>query len=131
MCGKKAELSFKEFVKHKVPCITATDDGSAGAKGFVTEALANWLDEHNDECEKMVIYGCGPEAMLGRVAEIANQWEIDCQVSMEQRMACGFGLCQSCAVECQTGDEQRVYKMCCQDGPVFDAKEVVFNPEGI
>jgi len=65
--------------------------------------------------------------MLASVAQIATEKNIDCQVSMERRMACGIGLCQSCAVECAVdGSNETVYKMCCQDGPVFDAKEVVF-----
>jgi dihydroorotate dehydrogenase electron transfer subunit len=76
----------------------------------------------------MIIYSCGPEKMLAKVTEIAIEREIDCQVSMEQMMACGFGVCQSCAVECKASDAGKtVYKLCCKDGPVFDAKEVVFN----
>jgi len=65
--------------------------------------------------------------MLAGLAHVASDMNIDCQVSMERRMACGIGLCQSCAVECRAdGAEETIYKMCCQDGPVFDAKEVVF-----
>jgi len=65
--------------------------------------------------------------MLARVAEIAEYKKIDCQVSMERVMACGIGLCQSCAVECKVnGSNETVYKMCCKDGPVFDSKEVIF-----
>jgi dihydroorotate dehydrogenase electron transfer subunit len=65
--------------------------------------------------------------MLAAVTKIANDKNIDCQVSMERRMACGIGLCQSCAVECKVnGSNETIYKMCCQDGPVLDAREVVF-----
>jgi hypothetical protein len=47
---------------------------------------------------------------------------------MERRMACGIGLCQSCAVECRVdGSAETIYKLCCQDGPVFDARTVIFN----
>jgi dihydroorotate dehydrogenase electron transfer subunit len=61
------------------------------------------------------------------VAEIAEKYKVDCQVSMERAMACGFGVCQSCAVECKTaGSNETIYKLCCKDGPVFDCKEVVF-----
>jgi dihydroorotate dehydrogenase electron transfer subunit len=50
-----------------------------------------------------------------------------CQVSIERMMACGIGLCQSCAVECKTADsEETVYKLCCEDGPVFDSEEIVW-----
>jgi dihydroorotate dehydrogenase electron transfer subunit len=65
--------------------------------------------------------------MLARVAEIVKEKKIECQVSMERRMACGFGVCQSCAVECRVSDSnETIYKLCCEDGPVFDAREVVF-----
>jgi dihydroorotate dehydrogenase electron transfer subunit len=65
--------------------------------------------------------------MLARVAEIAKDKNIDCQLSMERRMACGIGLCQSCAVECKVNNSnETIYKMCCKDGPAFDAREVVF-----
>jgi dihydroorotate dehydrogenase electron transfer subunit len=85
------------------------------------------LGQSDLAAKDIVIYSCGPEAMLAKVAEIAKDKNIDCQVSMERRMACGIGLCQSCAVECRlNGSSETVYKMCCKDGPVFDSREVVF-----
>ena len=75
----------------------------------------------------MIICGCGPEPMLAKLAQIAKDKNIDCQISMERRMACGIGLCQSCAVECRVdGSSETIYKLCCENGPVFNAKEVVF-----
>jgi dihydroorotate dehydrogenase electron transfer subunit len=103
------------------------DDGSAGYHGLVTDCLCEWLEQSGKICSEMIICACGPEAMLAATARLAVERDIDCQVSMERRMACGIGLCQSCAVECKTpGSNESIYKMCCQDGPVFDAKEVVF-----
>jgi dihydroorotate dehydrogenase electron transfer subunit len=65
--------------------------------------------------------------MLAKIAKIAERKRIDCQVSMERRMACGFGVCQSCAVECRVaGTNETAYKLCCEDGPVFEAAAVVF-----
>ena len=119
-------LHLPEFAKWGAASLIATDDGSAGYWGFVTERLSEWLDGCGEAAEEMVIYGCGPEVMLGKVAEIAGERGIECQVSMERMMACGIGLCQSCAVECKTGGET-VYKMCCKDGPVFDGKEIAFG----
>lgn len=117
------------FAKFGIPSIVATDDGSAGRSGLVTECLVQWLDENADRPrEEIIVYACGPERMLAAVAQIANEKNIACQVSMERRMACGIGLCQSCAIECRVPDsEETVYKLCCQDGPVFDAKDVVFH----
>lgn len=124
-------LSVPTFASLGVPSMVATDDGSAGHRGSVTECLSQWLHENASRQRKeMIVYACGPERMLQAVARIANEKNIDCQVSMERRMACGIGLCQSCAIECcAQGSSETVYKLCCQDGPVFDAKEVVFGKE--
>jgi len=120
-------FSLREFAGYGIESQVATDDGSAGYHGFVSNCLAEWLGQTDLAAKDIVIYSCGPEAMLAKVAEIAKEKNIDCQVSMERRMACGIGLCQSCAVECRVnGSNETVYKMCCKDGPVFDSKEVVF-----
>jgi len=117
-----------EFAKAGAESHIATDDGSAGFRGFVTECLTDWLKANKPAPDETIIYSCGPEPMLAEVARLAAQYEIDCQVSMERMMACGIGLCQSCAVECKVGGKDKtVYKLCCKDGPVFDAREVVFE----
>ena len=121
-------FSLPEFAKYGVESLMATDDGSAGFAGPVTDCLLEWLGRHKSAGKDMVIYSCGPEAMLARVVEIAKQKNIDCQVSMERRMACGISLCQSCAVKCKTaGSNETFYKLCCQDGPVFDGLEVAWG----
>ena len=121
-------LCLNEFSKSATKSIVATDDGSAGFRGFVTGAMENWLDSCKAEMKDIIIYCCGPEVMLAAMAKIAEKRGIDCQVSMERRMACGIGLCQSCAVECRKeGTDETFYKMCCKDGPVFDSREVVFT----
>ena len=123
--------SIPAFAKFGISSAVATDDGSAGYWGFITDRLARWLDEQKDWSPAgTILYACGPEPMLAAVARVAAERGIDCQVSMERRMACGIGLCQSCAVECRVeGSQETVYKLCCQDGPVFDAREVVFGEE--
>ncbi len=120
-------FSLPVFAKYGIQSVVATDDGSAGHHGLVTDCLSEWLGGPDLASESMIIYSCGPEVMLARVAEIAKEKKIDCQVSMERRMACGFGVCQSCAVECRVSDSsETIYKLCCEDGPVFDGMEVVF-----
>ncbi len=105
----------------------ATDDGTRGHRGFVTECLEQWLADHRDLAPKdLILYGCGPEPMLAQVARIAETHDIDCQVSLERQMACGFGVCQACAVECKAPEGRTVYRLCCEDGPVMDARQVVF-----
>ncbi|MBW8042106.1 MAG: dihydroorotate dehydrogenase electron transfer subunit [Planctomycetes bacterium] len=124
------QLGFwlREFARYGVESLVATDDGSSGFAGPVTDCLLEWLGKSDSACESMVIYSCGPEAMLARVAKIAKEKNIDCQVSMERRMACGIGICQSCAVECKTDRPgESIYKMCCTDGPVFNSKTIVFH----
>lgn len=122
---KKTHLS--EFSKCDVPSYIATDDGSTGYKGFVTEAVRKYIDENNPDPVSTIIYTCGPEAMLASVAKLADEYAIDCQVSTERMMACGIGLCQSCAVEIHPpGESETQYKLCCKNGPIFDSRELVF-----
>ncbi len=120
-------FSLKEFGKYGIESLVATEDGSAGHQGLVTDCLSEWLGRSRLAAKDMIIYSCGPEAMLAKVAQIAEGRKIDCQVSMERMMACGIGLCQSCAVECRVANSsETVYKLCCDDGPVFDSREVAF-----
>jgi dihydroorotate dehydrogenase electron transfer subunit len=121
-------FSIPAFGQLGIPSVIVTDDGSIGRRGLVTDSLVDWLNENSGRPRNnLMIYACGPEQMLAAVAKIAAERNIDCQVSMERRMACGIGLCQSCAVECKvSGSSETIYKLCCQDGPVFNAREVIF-----
>ena len=121
-------FSLREFARYGIESLVATDDGSAGYEGFVTDCLAEWLGQRNLAAKDTIIYSCGPEAMLAQVAKIAQEKNIDCQVSMERMIACGIGVCQSCAVECKVDNSNKtVYKLCCKDGPVFNSRDVVFS----
>ena len=120
-----------EFAQYGIESVVATDAGSAGFHGLVTDCLLQWLEQNHSPADVTIICGCGPEPMLAALARLAAEKNIDCQVSLERRMACGIGLCQSCAVECKVeGSSETVYKMCCEDGPVFDGKDVVFSTNG-
>jgi dihydroorotate dehydrogenase electron transfer subunit len=122
-------FSLPEFARYGVKSMVATDDDSAGFAGPVTDCLVQWFNDRSALArDSVIIYACGPEAMLARVAQIAREKRIDCQLSMERRMACGIGVCQSCAVECRVqGSTETIYKLCCEDGPVFDSREPVFS----
>jgi dihydroorotate dehydrogenase electron transfer subunit len=96
----------------------ATDDGSAGERGFIT-VVSERLIEHD---RPDVVYVCGPEVMARAVAEQAARASVACQVSLERLMACGVGACLSCVVTTSTGR-----KRACVDGPVFDAEEVCWD----
>lgn len=123
--GKVVE-DIIEFSKYGAKTYISTDDGSAGMKGFVTQLWSKWLDENEINIDDTTVYTCGPEVMMQTVTKIAAQNKLPCQASLERMMGCGIGLCQSCAVECKCSNNETVYKLCCKDGPVFDASEVVW-----
>jgi dihydroorotate dehydrogenase electron transfer subunit len=81
-----------------------------------------------DEAPSAVIYACGPEAMLRAVARLGLERGIATQVCMERVMACGMGTCQSCVVRVHdsSAEDGWRYRLCCTDGPVFDAREIVW-----
>ncbi|HEY8495257.1 MAG TPA: dihydroorotate dehydrogenase electron transfer subunit [Myxococcota bacterium] len=93
----------------------ATEDGSAGHRGLVTELLERALAEPGAGGE--LVYACGPTAMMRRVAALAAAAGRRCIVSLENRMACGFGVCLGCAVPRAGGG----FALVCRDGPVLEA----------
>ncbi|MFM8273782.1 MAG: dihydroorotate dehydrogenase electron transfer subunit [Gemmata sp.] len=97
----------------------ASDDGSLGTKGFVTQLL-----ESHGRTAPLV--GCGPEPMLHALAKLAARWDVPCQVSLETPMACGVGICFSCVAKVKTPDGDD-YKRVCVDGPCFDAAKLVWG----
>ena len=74
-----------------------------------------------------MIYACGPSAMLRSLALIIEKSSIRCQVSLEERMACGIGACLGCAVEMTDSEGKSGYRRVCHDGPVFDIREISRN----
>lgn len=178
--GKSAEdvLCLTDLRMAGARLHVATEDGSLGRKGLVTDLLESYLrstgnrlrgasasesaerfdvahrPEHVEGLtveasiepssrRRSAIYACGPHAMLHAVARIAERFEVPCQVSLEADMACGFGACMACVISVHSsgfGDQgfghsmnhepssmnQRSYKLCCKDGPVFDAREIAW-----
>jgi dihydroorotate dehydrogenase electron transfer subunit len=99
----------------------STDDGTEGHAGIVTDLLLLYL-EKNDTLD-VSLFACGPRPMLKRVAEAADARGIPCQVSLESAMACGFGVCQGCAVKAPP-EEGLSYHYVCRIGPVFNVKSI-------
>jgi len=97
----------------------ATEDGTAGERGYVTRVLA-------DTCTDAPIVACGPEPMLHAVAKLAADWHVGCYVSLETPMACGVGICFSCVTRVKQNDGWD-YQRVCVDGPVFDATKLVWE----
>ena len=110
-------ISDFEAVGAKV-CI-ATDDGSFGTKGNVVTVF----DELISKGEKFsAVMTCGPMVMMKFVAKASEKYEIPCQVSLEERMGCGFGACMGCSCKTITG-----YKRICKEGPVLLKEEILWE----
>jgi dihydroorotate dehydrogenase electron transfer subunit len=123
-----ADLQVREpFARMGVPLLPATDDGSFGHHGRVTEAVERYLDTRPGP---VALYACGPEAMLHAVARLADRRRLPAQVSLDPWMGCGVGTCLGCVVWMQSAHEARAHYRCaCTEGPVFDAREVVWTGE--
>jgi len=109
----------REFQRTGARVKVATDDGTAGVRGVVSDLAARELNK-TGKFDR--IYSCGPKPMLKKIASLAKKHRIPCEVSLEELMACGFGVCLSCARQMKSG-----LKLVCKDGPVFDAQEVIWS----
>ena len=115
-------LCITEFERLGVECYTATEDGSLGECGLVTEALLRRLDQLQGQAR---IFACGPHGMLNAVANIAAEHTIPCQVSLEGYMACGVGACLGCVAPGSShSPETPDFRCVCTEGPVFEAGEL-------
>ena len=111
------EEDYQDYCEAVYLC---SDDGSLGRHGFVDAQLKDILEQDKNFT---AVLACGPKPMLKNVAKVAARYGVPCQVSLEERMACGVGACLGCAVQMADGTMKHV----CKDGPVFDAKEVDWN----
>jgi dihydroorotate dehydrogenase electron transfer subunit len=101
----------------------ATDDGSAGHRGFVTQLLERRL-ERGERPAKVV--GCGPPAMLAALSRLVQRFEVPCDLSLENHMACGFGACFSCVAPIRQPDGSSDLRRVCVEGPIFEASRVAW-----
>jgi len=115
---------IKTFKQHAKRVYIATDNGSHGVQGQVTGPLDSFLAASKGT-ERIVLYACGPRAMLAAVSRIAAAREVPCYVSLEERMACGLGACMGCSVPVVQGGYRRV----CKEGPVFDSREIEWKEQ--
>lgn len=121
--------SAKEFAERGAAVVVSTDDGTLGLRGHVGEALTAFYEANPVESAALVVYTCGPERMMEFVAGFCAARGIGCYVCMERAMACGTGMCQSCVVPMRNTEDAQGwrYQLCCMDGPVFDARGVLFT----
>ncbi len=122
LLGGRSEIDLmgrEDFAALDVSVELATEDGSVGTRGLVTALLERALAADPGA----TVYACGPTPMMQRCAEIAAAVDAPCQVSLENGMACGFGVCLGCAAPRSAGG----YALVCREGPVFDATQVVWD----
>lgn len=131
----EAELFGNTEIKDLgIDYVVATDDGSFGIDGYITEPLAIELIRRrtSESLFEPVIFGCGPVPMLKKLAEVC--YNLTCYLSLEQLMPCGWGVCNGCAVKIKTHDnrkteDERGFRLArvCKEGPVFEAAEVLWE----
>lgn len=142
---------LEDFAALGVDVRVATDDGSRGHRGFVTDLVAEWLREDETERQRdgeiesrsstplpltthdslppgtpASVYCCGPEPMMHAVAKLAVQHGVPCWLSLETPMACGFGACFSCVTRVKQPDGGWDYRRTCVEGPIFPAETLEF-----
>jgi len=114
LCGTPTAHRYPEsLLPHQVELVTATEDGTVGHKGMVTDLIPDfigWADQ---------IFACGPVPMYRAMAQMKELKEKPVQVSLEMRMGCGLGVCYGCTVKTRSG-----LKQVCKDGPVFDLSDL-------
>lgn len=120
--GFRSEAYLVEALERFAKVYVATDDGSVGHHGTVIDVL------NQEQLTGDMIYACGPTPMLRALQQWAHVEENPTQLSLEERMGCGFGACVGCSVKVPYDNEVGyTYKKVCKDGPVFDAKEVILS----
>ena len=115
---KEVEPLVADLEQMGIRVLTATDDGSFGYKGFVTDLL-----EKHDLPKETVVYACGPEGMMKQIHLFCEVNNLECQVSVESVMACGMGACLGCNIPSKDGH----YVHVCYEGPVFQAEELLWK----
>ncbi len=111
-----------DFQRLGIDIRLATDDGSRGHRGFVTDVLRQVLEENRGGERRVVC--CGPEPMMAAAAKIAAAANVPCQVSLETPMACGVGICFTCVAKVKQAGGGWDYKRTCVEGPVFEAQQI-------
>jgi dihydroorotate dehydrogenase electron transfer subunit len=114
---------IEDFERAGIAVEVATNDGSAGHRGFVTDLLVRRLERGKQPCK---VVGCGPPAMLAALVKTVARYAIDSDLSLENHMACGFGACFSCVAPIRQADGSVDLQRVCVEGPVFPAGAVLF-----
>jgi dihydroorotate dehydrogenase electron transfer subunit len=119
----KREIVHRDVFKRKnLNLQIATEDGTLGTKGYVTAILSRYLEAHRTT--RSILYACGPRAMLKALDGICDQWGLRGYFSWEEKMACGIGICLTCACPVKTANEGTNMVRCCTEGPIFETSKI-------
>ena len=118
-------LSVADLESIGIAVHIATDDGSIGHHGYVTDILTDLLSE--TAWHRPTIFACGPHGMLSAVAKIAHGFEVPTQIAMENRMGCAMGVCLGCVCPVRIDTNRVEYQRVCTEGPVFNATDIAWN----
>ncbi|MDE0324334.1 MAG: dihydroorotate dehydrogenase electron transfer subunit [Candidatus Poribacteria bacterium] len=118
-------LSVADLESIGISVHIATDDGSIGHHGYVTDILADLLEKTDGACP--IIYACGPHGMLSAVTKIAIDFGVPAQIAMENRMGCAMGVCLGCVCPVRIDADRIEYQRVCTEGPVFNAADIAWD----
>ena len=118
-------LSVADLKSIDISVHIATDDGSIGHHGYVTDSLVDLLEKTNWHRPK--IYACGPHGMLSAVTKIAADFEVPTQIAMENRMGCAMGVCLGCVCPVHIDTNTIEYQRVCTEGPVFNPSDIAWD----
>ncbi len=119
-------LCEKEFAALGWEVRVTTEDGSHGEKGLVTQPLLAEIENRKSKIENRKFFACGPTPMLKAVGKIAEDFNVPAELSMDEHLCCGTGVCLTCVIKVKSGDGWD-YQRTCTEGPVFDAREIVWE----
>ncbi|HTX20685.1 MAG TPA: dihydroorotate dehydrogenase electron transfer subunit [Candidatus Aquilonibacter sp.] len=122
-------LCEKEFAALGWDVRVTTEDGSHGEKGLVTQPLVTEIRNQKSEIRNYKLFACGPTGLLKAVGKIAADFDLPCELSMDEHMCCGVGVCLTCVIPVKVGDGWE-YQRTCTEGPVFDARQVLWEAAG-
>jgi len=138
--GEKDILCIEEFLSLGVEIEISTEDGSLGKRGMATGLFRDLIEKEDKNFFKDIsIFACGPDAMLQNIADLALKNSLNCQVSMEAKMACGIGSCLGCVVKTKSEGSERhsqknsnqtqmfSYDRVCKEGPIFDVNDLIWK----
>jgi dihydroorotate dehydrogenase electron transfer subunit len=119
-------LCEKEFTALGWEIRATTEDGSHGEKGLVTQPLLATLRTPHSALRNFKVFACGPTGMLKAVGKIAEDFSVPAELSMDEHMCCGVGVCLTCVIPVKTGDGWE-FQRTCTEGPVFDSRDILWE----